>query len=197
MGAHHTVGHEGQEKPHTRDVKRVLEIIGLVLAVPIALTTIGTFVYNTWLRDTKTPAYQRQAIETCKAVLALRNQPNLLSPAFEPGPDGMSINRAKYQQIARFQLDREKAALDEFMAKPAPNKLAAKKKDAQSKINDWYGYAINIMMPKMISALPENANQDQFQSAAMAETYEYSPKVAALNTAMSNIAGNTCTAMRP
>lgn len=142
--------------------------------------------------DDGTAAYRQQVVDTCNQVLAITKE-QAANPAIDLATGKVKMDL--FVKIGTAQLNREKAALDQLMARPVPDSLKDDKAKAEHAIASWYQQTTNVFLPRLRKSLPYLASFVEVNEASEALRPTYGPVVAALNNALTTLAGKTCTAI--
>jgi len=175
--------------------KVFLEILAVIAAICAVITGVVGVIKlfdDDKGGDDGTAAYQQQVVDTCNQVLAMTKE-QAANPAIDLPTSKVKMDL--FIQIGKAQLNREKAAFDQLMAQPVPDSLKDDKAKAEHAIASWYQQTTAVFLPRLRRALPDLASFVEVNEASEALRPTYGPVVAALNYALTTLAGKTCTAI--
>jgi len=185
----------GGTQPPKKERRRVLlETLGIIAAICAVITGVVGVVrlFADEKGDDGTAAYQQQVVDTCNQVLAITKE-QAANPAIDLATGKVKMD--VFVQLGKAQLNREKAAFDQLMTQTPPDSLKNDKAKAEHAIQDWYGQTMTVFLPQLRAALPARASFVEINAASEALRPTYGPVVAALNNALTTLAGKTCTAI--
>ncbi len=174
--------------------KVFLEILAVIAAICAAIAGVAGVVklFADEQGDDGKAAYQQQVVDTCNQVLALtKEQTANAAVDLSTGKLRMDL----FVQLGKAQLNREKAAFDQLTAVPVPDSLKDAKAKAEQAIDNWHRQTMTVFLPRLRATLPGLASFAEVNAASEALRPSYGPVVAALNNALTALAGKTCTAI--